>query len=239
MNQVIFASSDSRLFRSTNMGDTWETLDSLGYYIKGFCLSGNSNVYALYLDKLFFSTNSGTSWVVTDSTANFGLITSGEDGTLFATGWDGVYRSIDNGAIWMQTNSGLTFPDVVTLDFDQDGYLYAGTGGAGVFRSVNPVLNINHVGNIQIDRFSLSQNYPNPFNPVTNIRFDISGSAVAQTFLAVYDILGREVAVLVNESLQPGSYNVDWDASNFPSGVYFYKLESGSFVESKKMVLIK
>lgn len=70
---------------------------------------------------------------------------------------------------------------------------------------------------------------------------------VAQTFLSVYDILGREVAVLVNESLKPGSYSVDWDATNYPSGVYFYKLEvvdpsSGSgrgFVESKKMVLIK
>ncbi len=89
------------------------------------------------------------------------------------------------------------------------------------------------------DKFTLSQNYPNPFNPTTKIRFDISGSSVAQTFLSVYDQLGREVAVLVNQELRPGSYEVDWNASNFPSGVYFYKLSAGNFTETKKMVLIK
>jgi photosystem II stability/assembly factor-like uncharacterized protein len=247
LNQVIFASSDSRLFRSTNLGDNWEILDSLGYNLRGFCLSGNGNVYALYSNRLYMSSSLGTNWLVTDSTANFGVITSGEDGTLFVTDWDGVYRSIDNGANWMQINSGLTFPDVVTLDFDEDGYLYAGTGGAGVFRSVNPVLNINHVGNTHIDRYSLSQNYPNPFNPSTNIKFQIplsrgvsaDGGRGVSVRLLVYDLLGREIQTLVNQQLQPGSYNVDWDASNYPSGVYFYKLESNGFVESKKMVLIK
>jgi len=250
MNQIIFASTDYRLFRSTNMGENWETLDSLGYYIRGFCLTGNSNVYALYSGRLFYSTNSGTNWVVTDSTANFGLITSGEDGSLFVTDWDGVYRSIDNGVNWVQTNSGLTFPDVVTLDFDEDGYLYGGTGGAGVFRSINPVLTVNQAANILVDSYKLSQNYPNPFNPVTNIKFDIPRSGLVK--ITVYDLLGREVTTLVNETMQPGSYNVDWDASNYPSGVYFYRLEAGDrstgspkgqtgrgFVESKKMVLVK
>ena len=57
--------------------------------------------------------------------------------------------------------------------------------------------------------------------------------------LIIYDLLGKEVSTLINEQLQPGSYSVDWDASNFPSGVYFYKLEAGDYSESKKMVLIK
>jgi len=57
--------------------------------------------------------------------------------------------------------------------------------------------------------------------------------------LTVFDLLGREVTTLVNEQMQPGSYNVDWDASNFPSGVYFYKIESGDYSESKRMVLVK
>lgn len=89
------------------------------------------------------------------------------------------------------------------------------------------------------ENFSLSQNYPNPFNPTTKIKFAISSTSVAQTFLYVYDVLGHEVAVLVNQQLQPGSYETDWDASAYPSGVYYYKLESGSYTETKKMVLIK
>jgi len=83
----------------------------------------------------------------------------------------------------------------------------------------------------------LYQNYPNPFNPVTKIMYDVS----RQSFITIriYDILGREAAVLVNETKQQGSYEVSWDASNFPSGVYFYELQAGTFTERKKMVLIK
>ncbi len=91
-------------------------------------------------------------------------------------------------------------------------------------------------------RFSLSQNYPNPFNPATIIKFDIPALGQMHAFnvnLKVYDILGREVAVLINKQLLPGSYEVDWNAANYPSGVYFYRLEAEGFSESKKMVLVK
>ena len=92
------------------------------------------------------------------------------------------------------------------------------------------------------EKFSLLQNYPNPFNPVTTIRFDVpavGSQYIEPARLIVYDILGREVTTLVNEQLKPGTYEVEWDASNYPSGVYFYKLISYNFSESKKMVLIK
>ena len=95
--------------------------------------------------------------------------------------------------------------------------------------------------------FELNQNYPNPFNPATKIRFNIptplnppeGGKFGSLVILKIYDALGREVIVLVNESLAPGTYETDFDASNLPSGVYFYKLSSGEFTESKKMILIK
>jgi len=96
--------------------------------------------------------------------------------------------------------------------------------------------------------FSLSQNYPNPFNPGTKIRFAIPnvGTVPRTVRLIIYDALGREITTLVNEQLNPGTYEVDWDASNYPSGVYFYKLVVGDntnngvgFTETKKMVLIK
>ena len=85
--------------------------------------------------------------------------------------------------------------------------------------------------------FSLEQNYPNPFNPTTNIGFQIADRGFVS--LKVFDILGNEVATLVNEEKPAGIYEVNFDAVELPSGIYFYKLQTGSFVETKKMVLIK
>ncbi len=84
---------------------------------------------------------------------------------------------------------------------------------------------------------SLEQNYPNPFNPVTTIKYQIP--ELSFVILKVYDVLGREVVTLVNEEKQTGSYEVEFDATSLSSGIYFYRLQAGSFVETKKMVLIK
>lgn len=86
-------------------------------------------------------------------------------------------------------------------------------------------------------KFSLSQNYPNPFNPTTVIRYSLNENGLA--ILKVYDILGNEVAILVNEKLNPGNYSVDFDGVNYPSGIYYYKFEAGDFSEVKKMILLK
>jgi hypothetical protein len=87
------------------------------------------------------------------------------------------------------------------------------------------------------DEFRLEQNYPNPFNPATTIRFSIPD----QTFvtLKVYDIIGNEVATLVNESKTPGSYEINWKADQLPSGIYIYSIRAGNFVETRKMILLK
>lgn len=87
--------------------------------------------------------------------------------------------------------------------------------------------------------YMLYQNYPNPFNPTTKIKFDISGKSAAHSFLFVYDILGREVATLLNEQLSSGTYEVDFDGSNYPSGIYFYKLITGEYSAVNKMILLK
>jgi hypothetical protein len=93
--------------------------------------------------------------------------------------------------------------------------------------------------------FKLNQNYPNPFNPETEIGFHIPKSSFVN--IIIYDALGKEIETLLNENLAPGIYNVKWNASNYPSGVYFYKITAGDastilstgFTETKKMVLIK
>lgn len=86
-------------------------------------------------------------------------------------------------------------------------------------------------------QFALLQNYPNPFNPSTSIKFDVPVPSNVQ--LAVYDMTGRELAVLVNDKLEPGTYDFSWNASQFASGIYFYRLKTDTYVQTKKMVLIK
>jgi hypothetical protein len=81
-------------------------------------------------------------------------------------------------------------------------------------------------------------NYPNPFNPY-KIVYILIIRGNDNVVLKVYDILGREITTLVNENLQPGTYETEWDAENYPSGVYFYKLHSSGFTQSKRMVMLK
>ncbi len=96
---------------------------------------------------------------------------------------------------------------------------------------------INPISSVVPDAFNLSQNYPNPFNPVTKIAFDIPKQGFVT--LTVYDALGKEVATLINEFITSGSYNVNFDASKLTSGVYFYRLQTQGFVQTKRMVLVK
>ncbi len=116
-----------------------------------------------------------------------------------------------------------------------NGVVYGDTGLVG----------IKQISNEVPKEYNLYQNYPNPFNPVTKIKFAIPlsrGVSEGRGVLArlvIYDILGREITTLVNEQLQPGTYEVEWDGSNYCSGIYYYSLVTTEFVETKKMVLIK
>ena len=107
----------------------------------------------------------------------------------------------------------------------------------GVLYGDTSMTGIQQISSEVPDEYKLFQNYPNPFNPVTNIKFDIPRSSHVK--LIIYDALGREVTTLVNEKLTAGSYETSWDGSSFPSGVYFYKLETDNFTNTRKMVLIK
>ncbi|MDD5361353.1 MAG: T9SS type A sorting domain-containing protein [Ignavibacteria bacterium] len=118
-----------------------------------------------------------------------------------------------------------------------------------VIDSVNFILNriyvgITHIGSSVPDKFVMSQNFPNPFNPVTNIKFDLPDNGKVK--LVIYNLLGQETAVLVNQNMDAGSYSVAWNASSYPSGVYFYRIyvsdqtgRTADIIQTKKMILIK
>ena len=153
--------------------------------------------------------------------------------------------------IWAQNyrniNNGDDRADDLAIDSSLNVYVTGTSYGNGTGYDIatikySQLIGINPISSNYPDAYSLSQNYPNPFNPVTRIKFDITSNGKCETSnvkLVIYDILGREVATLVNEQLKPGSYEVEWDGSNYASGIYFYRLISDEFVENKKMVLIK
>lgn len=101
----------------------------------------------------------------------------------------------------------------------------------------DPVSGVETLGGVLPEEFSLEQNYPNPFNPSTTIRFDIPNASPVR--LSVFDVLGREVAVLVNEQIAAGVHEVSFDAKQFASGMYVYRLQAGNFVQTRKMLFLK
>jgi len=115
---------------------------------------------------------------------------------------------------------------------------------------------VNNIVNNIPDKYYLYQNYPNPFNPVTKIKFDIPANVKGETSdnesplnkggrwglfttLKIYDITGKEITTIVDEKLTPGTYEFNFNAGNLPSGIYFYKLQTGDFVMTRKALLIK
>jgi photosystem II stability/assembly factor-like uncharacterized protein len=152
----------------------------------------------------------------------------------------GIKRSTDNGLTWVTTPTpGVT--NLTHFDFIQYGmvvYGYAVSSNGNVIKLIDTLNVLTGINNNQIPaEFSLEQNYPNPFNPVTSISYGIPSSMHVK--LSIYDMLGREVEVIVNESKPAGKYEAIWNANNFNSGVYFCKIQAGGFTETKKLVLIK
>ncbi|MGA2669055.1 MAG: SBBP repeat-containing protein [Ignavibacteria bacterium] len=142
---------------------------------------------------------------------------------------------------------GNSFPTAIVTD--GFGGIFV-TGESYYYTSGNDYLTIKYSEQVRVkkissdipDNFHLSQNYPNPFNPTTKIKFDIpplKGVRGMGVRLIISDLLGREVTTLINEQLKPGTYEAEWDASNYPSGVYFYKLITDNYNEARKMVLVK
>lgn len=157
------------------------------------------------------------------------------------------YKSLDNGMNWFEVDvTGLSTFIQNTMQFTSN-YALINTYGIGVYRrNISQVTPVESLTPDQAPKtFLLEQNYPNPFNPGTRIKYAIPSVIASetkqsiQTSLKIYDVLGGEVAALVNEEKSTGIYEIDFNASSLPSGVYFYKLQAGSFSETKKMVLMK
>jgi hypothetical protein len=193
--------------------------------------------------KVLTSTDDGISWSDISGTVPgpiFSLATAGD--TLYAATSASVYYTTDLGQMWTQVpNDGfLATPSIHAL-MVTGGFIYAGMTGSGALgayrRAVPGTTSVELTNKTIPDGFALEQNYPNPFNPKTAISFQLP--AVSQTSLIVYDLLGREVATLVNKELEPGSYRVTFDASGLASGMYLYRITAGPFTDARKLLVVK
>lgn len=254
------------IYKSTNSGYNWSTVhtlnnsgldvmyslgciyfkDALTGFSTGSCIS-----YSQMWGHIYKTINGGDNWSlsgVTPSAANSCIngIYFGDPSTGFAAGNNGVImRSTNSGSNWdVQSTGTTTVLNSIYMLNALTGYA-CGNNGI-ILKTTNGGVTgfINSNGTIP-GEYYLHQNYPNPFNPSTKIKIDITKSSFVK--LAVYDILGREVTILINEQMQPGSYEVECDASGYFSGVYFYKLTAGDpstgsgpgYSETKKMIIIK
>jgi photosystem II stability/assembly factor-like uncharacterized protein len=254
-----------RIFKSINDGMNWAVL----YQANGISLKSvhfvNSNTGFVCSDfasssvpNFYYTSNAGANWTVTTQNymmANCVYFTGVDAGYLGVYGGADAYlkKSTDHGQVWNNQfvvhGTGGYSCEIYSITFNNAntgwfcGYR-SGTGGV-IFKTTDaggPV-DVFEENNIEPKSFLLSQNYPNPFNPTTKIKFDIPASLSFGEGLSVrlyiFDILGREVATLVNEQLRPGSYEAEWDGSNFASGIYFYSIQTDQFTQTKKMVLMK
>jgi photosystem II stability/assembly factor-like uncharacterized protein len=234
--------------KTTDGGQNWNVQDynwgTSAYSV--YFTDMNTGYVAGSGGKIFKTTDFGETWISINPPTGYSLyaiqffnantgIVSGENGTAFKT-----------------TNAGLTwipYYDITGLHFftmhcpDQNNCYFGGWYGIMLKMQNGGILQgITHIKYDMPRYYLLNQNYPNPFNPTTKIKFSIppvGNGRDRSVRIIVYDALGREVQTLVNEHLQPGAYEVEWDGSNYSSGVYYYTLVSDNYYETKKMILIK
>ncbi len=194
----------------------------------------------------------GSTWQIYDQ-SNSGIphyyltaIEIDQQGNKWIGSSNGLAKFDDvNWTVFKTSNSGLTDDSITDLVLEANGNLWISayssgfnTGGISVYKEGGVVeVEENNSNSIEEMNYSLSQNYPNPFNPSTTISYQIPNAG--NVSLKVYDVLGREVAVLVEEYKNAGTYSTNFNGSGLSSGVYIYRLEAGNYVSSKKLVLMK
>lgn len=237
-------------YKTTDNGNTWTTLiGSSSTTVKGFAetprTDGGTNIFVGTLDGIYVSTDDAKSWKTTNNGLTYknvnAIVATGQN-IFVATEDGGVFRSSDNGSTWSAINTGLPASTNGRTLILSNGVLYLGTSAGVVWKrdlSEFGITSVKQISNEVPSKFELSQNYPNPFNPETKISYSLT--TPSNVSLKVYDVLGNEVAALVNEFQQAGTYTASFNTqrSSLSSGAYFYTLRAGNFISSKKMLLIK
>jgi hypothetical protein len=250
----LLAGTSGGVFVSTNNGSSW-TAFSPGWTTRVRALAAfGTNLFVGTSDitggGFYRSTDNGASWsmLVEGQMVGHAISSLALAGTnLFAglpaygrnpnNGW-GVYQSTDSGATWAAANTGLADKDVSALLVSGTN-LFAGTSGTGVWmRPLSEMVTSVDITSGESPReHSLHQNYPNPFNPSTTIRYGLPNRS--HVTLSVLNTLGQQVKLLQDGEQEAGFHEVKFQGSALSSGVYFYRLRAGDFVETKRLLLLR
>jgi len=225
------------IYMSTNMGINWEKTSFPGD-AWSFAKIDNILFAGGFYGGVFLSINEGTSWsqITLDGTTVYSMAASGSN--VFAgTYQKGIFLSKNNGVDWNEINQGLPAGITVKAIQVKDGFVYAGTEQGVYRRLMTEITGVENISSEVPEKYSLHQNYPNPFNPSTIISYSIPTKSVVS--LKIYDLLGKEITTLVNREHEAGVFQTKFDATELSSGIYFYKLNTNHYSETKKMTLIK
>jgi len=241
----------SRIYKTTDGGQSWvEQFNQLYFNLRSIIFYNNLTGWATgrydnnetgstYL-AAFKTTNGGNSWFSQCDYYNSGIESTllFDSITCIGVGTNGnIVKTTNGGNNWIKLGSG-TVNSLYSVSVINPNFAWAVGDGGTILKTTNGGnVFVNNISREIPQRFSLSQNYPNPFNPITVISFQLP--VAGQVSLKIYDMLGREVQTLVNETLKPGTYEASFDGSQLTSGVYFYKLITDGFSETKKMLMIK
>jgi len=211
-------------------------------------ITGSKVFFATKNDRLFRSTDQGLNWIAVNQLKPFTDIDvfslAIHDSTIFAgTRGYGVFFSHDCGESWYEANAGIGRREIYSLLVSGDNLFAATHSDYARLNSVwhrpfsEMITGVKDKEKQNPTNFVLEQNYPNPFNPTTIISFNLPSRSFVS--LKVFDGLGREVATLITEELSAGNHTRIWDASGLSNGVYFYRLQAGTFFQTRKLILIK
>jgi photosystem II stability/assembly factor-like uncharacterized protein len=237
---VSYTPNGYRLFKlSGGLYNAWQIYPFMNNSMATNVLFKDPNT-ALATDGFYvqISTNGGADWLIHNSSALGETLYQGSFINIPGTDWvliSGINERIsyDFCVSWEPI---IFLTGIYVRGLDTNNIYHTGLNGM-LYKYDYNYIGIKKTGSQIPALFSLKQNYPNPFNPSTNIEFDVPSAAFVK--LAVYDISGREIEILVNENLKPSRYSIKWDASSYPSGVYFHRIETDAYSQTRKMVLVK
>jgi photosystem II stability/assembly factor-like uncharacterized protein len=268
LNNIYLGNHNNEILESSDYGNTWQVYklgtDTTVDGISCIVMDNQGKLYAglnkwEHFSEIYASTKYGSDWnkSFTIDLSQLDVTLNGvafSDNNLYASlgflstdlslfnnkGNPGVlYTSMTNNSNqWIQPSGTPEWtPSDIVFSNKDIGFL--GTLGNGVYSNHKSSTNVNNnsKGNQKIINYQLAQNYPNPFNPTTTINYSIPKPSFVT--IKVYDILGREIKTLLNEEKHSGNYKVDFDGNKFTSGIYFYRIRAGDFMETKKLILLK
>ena len=242
----------SKMFRTTNSGTNWYSVILPSSLATPFCdrvtFIGDTGWTASWGNIVFRTTNYGVSWdsitrIADEHTHSTRCIEFSSSLTGYAGGRNGkIFKTTNGGYSWTQQQQNLGLASLISIYSTNDSLIWA-VGGA-IYHTNNGGLTIIKKTDLSINNeFMLYQNYPNPFTPTTKIEYAIPKDNFVN--IKIYNLLGKEIMSLVDDLKKAGRYEISFDGSNLPSGVYYYKIKAGSpreaggFEQVRKMLLIK